>query len=528
MNISDYRMKKELLPFEQTGAFSSFFLDYAGNKPELKNFFSLYPTVSNFAEQIGQKKKSFTAESRSVLKTSLEKQYASMEVDDQVRKNLDLIASDKTFTIVTGHQLNIFSGPLYFIYKIVTTINACQQLKAAYPEYNFVPVYWMASEDHDFEEISYFKLLGKKYTWKTDQRGAVGRMHLNDLLPLLKEIPGDLEPFASAYKTSATLAEAVRKYVTALFGKDGLIVIDADDPQLKNRFTDVMEADLFSGVTKKLVDRTNQELVQAGYEPQVLARDINFFFLDNGIRERIEYDGTDYRVLETTQRFSTLELQELIRQSPEKLSPNVILRPLYQEMILPNLAYIGGPAEMVYWLQLKKVFDHFSVPFPVLLPRNFALIADQTSVRLMKKAGVSITELFQNKQHLLNTVVIRNTTHSLSLEDHKKVFEKTLAALREQALTVDPTLSKMVDAELHRINQGIERMEHKMLRAEKRKGSDVLRQTEAVKEKLFPGGGLQERTDNLLNFYQTDRNFINSLRTLLDPFDLRFHVLIYE
>ena len=521
-------MKKELLSFEQTGAFSSFFLDYAGNKPSLKDFFSRFPSVTNFAEQILEKKKSFTAESRAVLKASLEKQYGEIKPTGAVRKNIDLLESDTTFTIVTGHQLNLFSGPLYFIYKIVSTINACKQLKVAYPSYDFVPVYWMASEDHDFEEISYFKLLGKKYTWKTEQQGAVGRMHLKELLPLLSEVPGDLEPFAAAYKSSATLSEAVRKYVHALFADEGLIVIDADDRELKHRFSGVMEADVFSGITKKLVDTTNENLRKAGYEPQVLARDCNFFYLDTGIRERIEQSEKDFKVLDGSLTFNESEVRKMILEEPEKLSPNVILRPLYQEMILPNLAYIGGPAEMVYWLQLKKVFDHFQTPFPILLPRNFALVVDQPAMRLVKRTGVSTAELFQTKQNLLNSIALRNSTYPLRLDNPKKYFESTLNEIRQQALNVDPTLAKMVAAELHRITQGLERMEHKMLRAEKRKNSDVLRQTETVKEKLFPGGGLQERIDNVLNFYQTDRQFINSLLEHLDPFDLRFHVLIYE
>lgn len=521
-------MKKELLSFEQTGAFSSFFLDYSGNKPELKDFFSRFPSVANFAEQIHEKKRAFSAESRLVLKTSLEKQYTEIKPTGAVRQNIDLLVSDNTFTVVTGHQLNIFSGPLYFIYKIVSTINACKQLKTAYPEYAFVPVYWMASEDHDFEEISYFKLLGKKYTWKTEQRGAVGRMHLKELLPLLSEVPGDLEPFATAYKSSATLSEAVRKYVHALFADEGLIVIDADDRELKRRFSGVMEADVFSGITKKLVDATNEGLRKAGYEPQVLARECNFFYLDTGLRERIEQSDKEFKVIDGSLALNESEVRKLILEEPEKLSPNVILRPLYQEMILPNLAYIGGPAEMVYWLQLKKVFDHFQTPFPILLPRNFALVADQPAMRLIKKSGITIAELFQTKLSLLNSVALRKSTHPLRLDNPKKHFETTLKEIRQQALNIDPTLEKMVNAELHRITQGLERMEHKMLRAEKRKGSDVLRQTETVKDKLFPGGGLQERIDNLLNFYQTDREFINSLLELLDPFDLRFHILIYE
>lgn len=521
-------MKKELMPFEATGAFSSFFMDYIGQKPALKSFYSRFPSIENFRQQIEEKKKSFPATNRNLLSKVLETRYAGIKNSDAVLKNIQALRDDKTFTVVTGHQLNIFSGPLYFIYKIVSAINACKALKQSYPDCHFVPVYWMASEDHDFEEISCFKLLGKKYCWKTSQTGAVGRMNLNELLPLISEIPGDTEPFASAYRTSATLAEAVQKYVHALFGKDGLVVIDADNRELKSLFSHVMEADVVKGVTHQHAETTGNELRSAGYEPQVLVRPINFFYLNNGIRERIEKQGADYTVPEAGLKFSESEIREIISKSPEQLSPNVILRPLYQETILPNLAYIGGPAEMVYWLQLKKVFDHFNTAFPILLPRNFALISDAPSTRLLKKSGLNLQDLFSEKQLLLNKVAKQSSLNPLTLEKQRAEFESLMSSIRAQALATDPTLARMTDAELHRIKQATERIEHKMLRAEKRKGSDSLRQAETLKDKLFPGGGLQERIDNLLNFYQTDHQFIDHLSEAFDPFDFRFIVLLYE
>lgn len=521
-------MKKELLPFQETGAFSSFFLDYVSQKPQLKNFYSRFPEIKNFGEQIKEKEASFSIEKRQVLKKVLQEQYASIEPSDIVKKNIDAIEDQKTFTVVTGHQLNLFTGPLFFIFKIITTINTCKQLSTQYPGYRFVPVYWMASEDHDFEEIACFKLLGKKYCWKTSQKGAVGKMTLEELLPLLKEIPGQIEPFASAYLSSANLSEAVRKYVNSLFGEEGLIVLDADHRALKKEFSSVMKNDLLKGMTEKLARQTNDDLKNAGYEPQVLIRPVNLFYLDQGIRERIERDGDHFKVLETGLKFSESAITQILAETPEKFSPNVILRPLYQETILPNLAYIGGPAELVYWLQLKNIFDHFNTPFPILFPRNFGMIADEPAVRLLKKTGISLQELFLDKDSLLNLMATRNSSVSLSLENFRSEMDQLLGRIKNQATSVDASLTKMVDAELHRMKQGAERIQHKMLRAEKRKGSDLLRQAEKIKDQLFPGGAIQERTDNLLNFYQTDRNFIAKLSSVFNPFDFRFHVLLYE
>jgi uncharacterized protein YllA (UPF0747 family) len=233
-------------------------------------------------------------------------------------------------------------------------------------------------------------------------------------------------------------------------------------------------------------------------------------------------------VLDSSLTFSAEEIKKIILETPEKLSPNVILRPLYQETILPNLAYVGGPAELVYWLQLKNIFDHFKTPFPILLPRNFGMIADAPALRLLKKTGLSFKELFQEKQALLNSVAIRNSSVALNLDQFHTELNGLLNQVKNQATAVDASLTKMVDAELHRMSQGAKKIEHKMLRAEKRKGSDELRQAEKLKDHLFPGGGLQERTENLLNFYQTDRQFIQRLSESFDPFDFRFHILMYE
>ncbi len=519
-------MRLQKLEFSETRSFSSFFLDYIQKKDSLKPFYTRFPEVENFKAQIAEKSKSYSDANRKVLAEVLQKQYQEIDSSQEIKQNLNSLKENTTFTITTGHQLNIFTGPLYFIYKIVTVINTCKELKKQYPKYNFVPVYWMASEDHDYEEIKYFRLDGKKYTWETTQIGAVGRFNPESIAKLFNEIPGDIELFKQAYKQK-TLSAAVRYYVNALFSHEGLLVVDADDRSLKTLFQGVIRDDIFDHTPKKLVEEQNSKLESLGYHPQVFARDINFFYLDKNLRNRLEINGDTFQVVDTNIQFSKSEIEKMITEEPEKFSPNVILRPLYQEVILPNLAYAGGPAEVVYWLQLKKVFDYFKVPFPVLMPRNFALIIDTLVSRKFEKTGLEYQHLFEEKNFLFNQWIVKNTARDLSLGKELQTMGHLFSSIRDQAAAIDPTLTKFIEAQRKRALNGLEKTEQKMIRAEKRLHTDKLGQLEAVKEELFPKGSPQERVDNFLNFYQKDPQFIEHLLNTFDPFDFKFNLLFY-
>ncbi len=520
-------MRLQKLEFSDTRSFSTFFLDYIQKKNSLAPFYSRFPEIQNFKLQIEEKETSFSDSSRKILSTVLQKQYEGLTITENVKENITALQHKKTFTVTTGHQQNIFTGPLYFIYKIVTVINSCIELKKQYPEYNFVPVYWMASEDHDYDEIKYFRLYGKKHTWVTDQTGAVGRFNTKSIEKLFSEIPGDVALFKEAYLKHTTLSGAVRYYVNELFGKQGLVVIDADDRQFKNSFAKVIEADLFDHIPKKLVEEQDKQLESLGYNPQVFARDVNFFYLDKNLRSRIESNGAAFQVVDTNIKFTKEEIKKLIAEEPEKFSPNVILRPLYQEFILPNLAYAGGPAEVVYWLQLKNVFDHFSIPFPILMPRNFALIIDKPVSRKFEKTGLEYQHLFEEKNYLFNQWIVKHSVHDLSLGNEMKSIRADFDAIKERASLVDTTLIKFIDAQAKRTISGLEKAEHKLLRAEKRLHADKLGQLESVKDELFPNGSPQERVDNFLNFYQQDPEFIQHLLDAFDPFDFKFNLLFY-
>lgn len=520
-------MEHHLVPFRKTKSFSQTFIDYIEQSSALKPFYNRFPVLKNFEGQIKEKQASFSSDHRNILVSVLKEQYASLKTTDLVTGNMEALGKENTFTVTTGHQLNIFTGPLYFIYKIVTVINACKQLKTTYPKYHFVPVYWMASEDHDFEEISYFKLGGKKYKWTTAQTGAVGRFNPKELESLIKEVPGDIELFKQAYLKHNTLSDAVRYYVDRLFNEQGLVVVDADHRELKKILRPVIKGDLFEHRAQEKVKSTDEALTKAGFAPQVHAREINFFYLDQHVRERLEKVDDHFEVVGADLKFTQGEIEELIANEPEKFSPNVILRPLYQEMILPNLAYVGGPAEVVYWLQLKSVFESFKVPFPMLMPRNFAMVFSGPMARKFEKAGLGLEELFEDKNFLFNDWVLKNTHHNLTLTNELKVVSERFNEIKTRAAEIDLTLAPMIAAEQKRASNSLEKIEKKLLRAEKRLHTDKLRQIGEVKDFLFPNGSLQERTDNFLNFYQQDKQFIDRILSVFDPFDYQFNVLRY-
>jgi bacillithiol biosynthesis cysteine-adding enzyme BshC len=511
-----------------TDAFSSFFIDFIQQKEQLKDFYHRFPTLPNYIEQAKQKAESFPAANRALLQEVLLRQYSSIRLTPTVKHCIELLADKTTFTVTTGHQLNIFTGPLFFIYKIVTVVNICKWLKVKYPEYNFIPVYWMASEDHDYEEIKSFRLYGQKYTWETKQSGAVGRFDPSSISSLLDQIPGDITPFRNAYLKQKTLANAVRSYVNEYFSADGLLVIDGDDPALKALFRNVIHDDLFNHKPASLVTASTEKLEALGYHTQVHARDINLFYLDGNIRARIEKKGDSFHVVDTNLTFSAKEMEEMVKEHPERFSPNVILRPLYQEVILPNAGYVGGPAEVIYWLQLRTLFDHYKIPFPIVQPRNFAMVIESSYLKKWIKTDLTVHDLFREENYLCNHWVLGHTKNDLTVGKELDSLTKAFEELRKRASAVDPTLGPLVGAEGTRATHSLEKIEKKMLKAEKKLHSDRLRQIKEVKQALFPGGSLQERVDNFLGFYQKDPDFIARLISQLDPFAFHFNVITYD
>ncbi|WP_339751406.1 bacillithiol biosynthesis cysteine-adding enzyme BshC [Algoriphagus aquimarinus] len=520
-------MKKHCVELHQTGQFSQFFLDYIGGKEELTPFYSHAPKLESFREAIEQK--TFSEGNRKVLVEALHSQYANQEVSYAVSSNIDSLASDRTFTVTTGHQLNLFTGPLYFIYKIVSTINLAKKLAETYPKNKFVPVYWMATEDHDFDEINYFKLDGKKYQWNSEQTGAVGDFELDkSFKEFLKTVSFAPEVFQEAYSTSKTLAEAVRKYVDALFGEQGLVIVDGDDENLKREFSEVIISDLFDHTPFVKASQATEELEELGYSSQIFPREVNFFYLEKGLRERIERMESGFGVVNTELRFTDEEMKVLVEKHPERFSPNVVLRPLYQEVILPNLAYLGGPAEVVYWLQLKGVFDHFEVPFPVVLPRNFALLINEKVQRKMKQMNWDVEDLFVDIEHWKKTFVKAEASIDIELAKQKEVISMLFDVKGKEAAHLEKSLENAFEAGKVRSLKIIDQMATKLRKAEERRLHTQIERACCIQELVKPGGSPQERVVNMMQFYLSNPDLISELLDCFDPLDFRMMVLANE
>ncbi len=527
-------MNKQTIPYSQTTFFSSLINDYLANNEKLHPFINHNCSLQAFADAIAERKQ--TKVNRDLLTKQLHHQYKDLPLSDAVKTNIEQLKNPNCFTITTGHQLNLFTGPLYFIYKIISAINLAKTLKATYPENDFVPVYWMATEDHDFEEINHFSLLGKKISIPKTQEGAVGKMKLTNVDLVLQEIKTALEGrngaekiielFEKYYTADKTFTQATRAIVNHLFGKNGLVIIDGDDAALKQTMIPYFESELLTQQNADLVEKTTEQLNKLGYKSQVTPRAVNIFYLDEQLRERIVFENDKYKVLNTNLEFSQTEILEELKKYPEKFSPNVVMRPLYQEVILPNLAYIGGGGELAYWFQLKAMFDVSHVFFPTLILRNSVLLVDGGSAKKISKLNLSTQQLFLETEELIKTYLKENATVSLDLNEEEKRIKTSFSNIGLKAAQIDASLEAMVKAELQKSLKSIENIAARLVKAEKQKEEVAVNQIKSIKEKLFPNGGLQERQDNLsmlLLFY--GEQFIDELFTHLNPLDKEFVVL---
>lgn len=516
------------IPYRQTNHFSKTILDYIDQAAALKPFFAYPPSLQGIRKAI-EDRKQFNYD-RAVLVQELKKQYAPVALSEKTRKNIDLLSEANTFTFTTAHQNNIFTGPLYFIYKILHTIKLAEFCKTHLPEYNFVPVFYIGSEDADLDELNHIYVDGQKLVWHTKQTGAVGRMKVDkELLKLLGLMEGQLSvlPLGSeivklmkeSYKEGDTIQTATFKIVNELLGKYGLVVLLPDNAELKRQMIPIFKDDLLHQTASDIVEKTADRLDKAGYKVQANPREINLFYLKGNTRERIEKrnvqnspQGVEWTVLTTQLSFKEDELLGELNEHPDRFSPNVILRGLYQETILPNLAFIGGGGETAYWLQLKDLFNHYKVPFPMLVLRNSFLIAEKKWQERIAKLGFTIEDFFLSEQELMNRVVMHESRNEVKLNGSLTELEKMYESFKKQAAAVDSTLEKHVEALKLRTVQRLQELEKKMLRAEKRKFTDQQRQISTIKEHLFPGHGLQERLENFSYYYaKWGRGFIHKL-----------------
>ncbi|MDT0676039.1 bacillithiol biosynthesis cysteine-adding enzyme BshC [Autumnicola musiva] len=536
-------MPSECIPYSETNYFSRLILDYLDRKEDLKKFYSRYPEIDNFGQQIEEKMDSFSVENRKVLVEVLETQYENIHTSAATEANIKALGKTSTFTVTTGHQLNLFSGPLYFVYKIISTINLTRMLKEKYPEYDFVPVYWMATEDHDFEEISFFNLKGKKFKWNsTEERAgktAVGYLSTEGLQEVFNLFSAEIgvgedadflkNLFETAYLKHDNLTNATRFLANELFRAYGLVILDAQDKKLKKLFVPYAKNELFQQISHEKTSKTAEALAGLGYNIQVNPREINLFYLTEDFRERIiEREGAFYVHEMENIKWSREELLAELEEHPERFSPNVVMRPLYEEVILPNLCYIGGGGELAYWFELKAYFEAENVTFPILLLRNSVLVQTEKQKSKRENLNISNKELFLKQYELINRKVRKISDIDIDFSPQKEHLKEQFQQMYELAEKTDKTFLGAVKAQEVKQLKGLEHLEKRLLKAQKRKLKDEVTRISKLQNELFPNGALQERQANFSEFYaQHGEEFITTLIEHLNPLDENFKILTF-
>lgn len=494
------------IPFSSLPGFSRLFLDYVAGIPELETLYDFRPDQKGYDYAI--RRAQAGGPNRNQLATAITQQYYSSP-DLLPKALLEKLALTGSCTVTTGHQLCVAGGPAYWVYKIATVIQLADKLSKMYHA-NVVPVFWMATEDHDIDEIRSVNMYGKKITWNTSQSGPSGRINTDDLASFIEELTGILGSSPKALEISATLkkifapgkslAHATREFVHWLFG-DAVICIDPDDAELKRAMVPVFSDELLYSKTEKYVNETSAFLQNKNYDIQVNPRNINLFWIEDNRRDRIERDGDGFKLVNSNRKFTAEEMQLELKLSPEKFSPNVVLRPLYQQTILPNVAYVGGPGELVYWLQYKKMFEEYRVAFPVLQPRFFAIQVTGKDAQWMHKNRITAGELVANFDEALNKKLADRAGEELSLENEKEVVELLRATIADKASRADATLRAFAEAEMKKAGDALRVVEVRMLRAIKQREEIFATQFRKLRDKVMPGNILQERTESFLSLW---------------------------
>lgn len=503
------KFQSQYIPYPTTGKFTKIVLDYIDGSEALRPFYEHPVSLDGIKSAIAQRKQ-FTT-NRQLLVDQFTSQYSNFQDCDVIQTNIQSLLDENTFTICTAHQPNIFTGHLYFVYKILHTIKLADTLKKELPGYHFVPVFFMGSEDADLEELNHVVIDGEKYQWETKQTGAVGRMKVDaPLIQLIEKIAGrvSVEKYGDAiidllkkcFIKNSTIEQSTFLLIHHLFKEFGLLVLLPDNPAFKREMISVFEDDIFNHTSSEIVLKTSYELSKT-YKAQAYPREINLFYLKDDLRSRIIEVGNRFAIHGTDIVFSKEEIKKELKEHPERFSPNVILRGLFQEIILPDVAWIGGGGELAYWLQLKGLFKNYQVPYPMLVLRNSFMIVDKKEQSLLHKLHLEAADLFKGKAAILNDRVHKESRFALDLSNEKSEFENIYQQIKTLVKEIDPTLEAHTSALETRHIKALASLEKKMFRAEKRKFADQKKQLDNLFSSLFPNDGLQERTENFMLFY---------------------------
>ena len=529
-------MSVHIVDFQQTKLFKPIIHDFLSLNHPIKHFYAYHHDIDSYENLINQKKSGFDIAKRSELVEILKQQHQNYVLSKQVLKNIELLKNNKTFTVTTGHQLNLMTGPAYYFYKTLSTIKLAELLQKKFPDYNFVPMFWLASEDHDFNEVNHFYFHDQKIEWRTESHGAVGRLStqkMHSMLQTLQHLWGThqnaralLDVFEIAYTKYQNWTDATRYMVNHFFGQYGLVTIDGDDKRLKKQLVPVIKQEIKDKVVFNHVTATNQKLKEYGYHIQINPREINLFYLDEK-RTRLAY-SEDFHTTDNERHWTLNQLLEEIELHPEKFSPNALMRPVYQEVVLPNLAYVGGAGELAYWLQLKSSFEAFQVSFPKLILRDSVLMMTQKNWHKAQKLNLEAQDFFLPLEDVLKNYTKKISEKKISFEALRIQLKQQFESLENQMNDTHKSFENALKAQKQKQINGLNKLEKRWWKAEQLYYQDTLNRVKILHEYHSPNNELQERKQNFSVFYLgMGPDFVSKVYDSMNPFDCSFKLIIY-
>lgn len=444
--------------------------------------------------------RNFSEANRLLLHDTISRQYQSIKTNAEFKVQIQTLLDPNTFTVTTGHQVCLAGGPLYFVIKLASVIKLAQQVQSWNTNRKVVPIFWMATEDHDFEEANHFFYQEKKYEYSSASQGnGMGRIPSNDALVAFEMLKKDYPEWSlssfllaveKAYSQSEFIAEATRKLAHQWFGHLGLLCLDADDPNLKRVFLPFIKKELQESFSNEAVNMSNEEMQQFGIATQIQSRELNLFYFHENRRIRIDKVGELFVIGELS--FSLSELLEIAEEFPERFSPNVVLRPLYQECILPNIAYVGGPSEIRYWMQLKHIFSKANIPFPVLIHRDNFVFIKKSSLHYLESQNIAMNQLGLNWDNLVKTWIQKFNKKDEYFESWKTRLTEEFVNLQKFE-NFGQKSKAFIPAAQKDFEKILKRLELRMQRDLKQEHEVELGKLKKIKSELYPKGVFQER-----------------------------------
>ena len=506
------------VPFSTFRSFPALFRDYCADYSELREYFS-----GDFQDAAAHR----TAVSRTLsvdrdretLADVLLEQNERWGMSEETRANIEALRRSESAAIVTGQQVGLFGGPIYTLLKALTTVRLAEQFSEETGQ-PVVPVFWMGVEDHDFDEIAAIRLLRRNESVELRYRdapggnpGAVGRLQLSDeITRLVDEIDDILPPtdfkdelmgiVREAYRPGRTFGDAFAMLMSSFLSGTGLILLSSDDVRLKRLAAPLFRREVSDPETVAAGIQRTSERLERRYHAQVKVEPTNLFYLEDDGRWPIDLDGETFRIRDHDRSFEREELLDLIEENPEHFSPNVVLRPLMQDTLLPTAAYVGGPGEISYFAQYKSAYEWAELPMPLIYPRASVSLVESKVAKVFDKYDLSLADFEEDLDRLFQRVVVDAMTVDLDelFGDSSRHLHEAINSVKSGLEEVDKTLNKAAEATRSALMAEFEKLKGKAVRVEKKNQEVVRDQLEKAHVNLFPNGGLQERELSILYF----------------------------